>query len=356
MFGSQILDVGIGLFLIYLLMSIVCSAIREGVEGYLKTRAKFLERGIQELLNGVSGGNLAADIYNHPLVYGLFPGAYKPRSSTAGQPAENAENAENGGTSAGGYWFSTNLPSYIPASNFAAALLDRVARGPVGSDSTDTRKPEIASVRQKIAALDNPQVTRVLLAALDAADDDLAAAQKNIEAWYNSAMDRVSGWYKRRTQLVLLVLGLVVTVLANVDSLAVARHLYHDQAARQALVGRAQALDRESPPKGVTLQSVTGELEKIQLPIGWSDPRVFKGSGITRLPSPSDLLKAEQRSGLWNVARRSLLGWLITALAISLGAPFWFDVLNRVMVIRSTVKPHEKSLEEASEDRQKTKK
>jgi hypothetical protein len=45
-------------------------------------------------------------------------------------------------------------------------------------------------------------------------------------------------------------------------------------------------------------------------------------------------------------------GWLLTALAATLGAPFWFDVLNRLMVIRSTVKPHEKSPEEASEDRQ----
>ena len=42
----------------------------------------------------------------------------------------------------------------------------------------------------------------------------------------------------------------------------------------------------------------------------------------------------------------------MTAFAATLGAPFWFDVLNKVMVIRSTVKPHEKSPEEASEDRQ----
>jgi hypothetical protein len=48
-----------------------------------------------------------------------------------------------------------------------------------------------------------------------------------------------------------------------------------------------------------------------------------------------------------------LPGWLLTALAITLGAPFWFDLLNKIMVIRSTVKPHEKSPEESSEDRQR---
>ena len=45
-------------------------------------------------------------------------------------------------------------------------------------------------------------------------------------------------------------------------------------------------------------------------------------------------------------------GWLVTAFAVMLGAPFWFDVLNKFMIIRSTVKPHEKSAEAGSEDRQ----
>jgi hypothetical protein len=49
---------------------------------------------------------------------------------------------------------------------------------------------------------------------------------------------------------------------------------------------------------------------------------------------------------------RIIVGWLVTAFAIMLGAPFWFDVLNKFMVIRSTIKPHEKSKEEASKDSQ----
>jgi hypothetical protein len=47
------------------------------------------------------------------------------------------------------------------------------------------------------------------------------------------------------------------------------------------------------------------------------------------------------------------LGWLLTALAVSLGAPFWFDMLNKIIVVRSTVKPHEKSREEGSKDAKK---
>lgn len=78
------------------------------------------------------------------------------------------------------------------------------------------------------------------------------------------------------------------------------------------------------------------EADNLTLPIGWSHHR-FENLSTTLLRPVSVL--------------ETLIGWLITALAISLGAPFWFDVLNKFMVIRSTVKPTEKSQPEASEDR-----
>ena len=55
---------------------------------------------------------------------------------------------------------------------------------------------------------------------------------------------------------------------------------------------------------------------------------------------------------LWAYVFEPLVGWILVALAATLGAPFWFDLLNKVMVVRSTVKPHEKSPEESSDDRQ----
>ena len=76
------------------------------------------------------------------------------------------------------------------------------------------------------------------------------------------------------------------------------------------------------------------EIQKLGLPVGWdrADPRTI----------PNNF-------GGWLI---KIIGWLLTAIAISLGAPFWFDLLNKFMVVRSTVKPHEKSPEEVSEDRQ----
>src|SRR2546422_1769880 len=106
MFGSQVLEVAIGLVLLYLLLSLICSSIREGIEAWQKTRASDLERGIRELLQDRGGTGLAKSLYEHPLVYGLFKGEYNPAKSLR------------------------NLPSYIPSKNFAVALMDIVARGP----------------------------------------------------------------------------------------------------------------------------------------------------------------------------------------------------------------------------------
>ena len=105
MFGSQVLEVVIGLVLMYLLLSLICSSIREGVEACLKARAGDLQRGIRELFQDRDGTGLTKELYEHPLVYGLFKGEYSPGKSG-------------------------NLPSYIPSRSFAVALLDIVSRGP----------------------------------------------------------------------------------------------------------------------------------------------------------------------------------------------------------------------------------
>ncbi|MGI8740605.1 MAG: hypothetical protein ACR2KU_13655 [Gammaproteobacteria bacterium] len=116
MFNSGILDIAIGLIFIYLLLSLVCSAINEIIEARLKMRASELERGIRQLLteknaDGKVKESLVEKFYNHPLISGLFEGRYDPKKVDA-----NTERYASG----------SNLPSYIPSKNFALALMDLV--------------------------------------------------------------------------------------------------------------------------------------------------------------------------------------------------------------------------------------
>ena len=100
MLGSDLLDIAIGLIFLYLLLSLICSALSEIVEAFMKKRSSDLERGLKALLRDDKGEGLVKAIYDHPLVNGLFKGEYESASRTK------------------------DLPSYIPPRNFALALMD----------------------------------------------------------------------------------------------------------------------------------------------------------------------------------------------------------------------------------------
>lgn len=362
MFGSEILEVVIGMIFIFLLLSLVCSAVNEIIEAWLNKRADFLEKGIKELLNDKNGTGLVKELYNHPLVSGLFRGTY-------------ADGDAN----------KTLLPSYIPARNFALALMDIVLpadeaaksgtnsattpmktahTAPAPASATDALQPLRDAIKDN--AIINPETQKALLTLIDAAGNDAAKARENIENWFNSSMDRVSGWYKRRAQVIILILGFLVAVLINADAITISNSLSHDKALRDSLVAAAGEYSKDNPapsaspnPSPIATPSPSpspdaaskiesckkdanspeckfdtnlGKIKNLGLPIGWdrNNPKL--------VPPVSDV-------GGWLL---KLFGWLITAFAISLGAPFWFDLLNKFMVVRSTVKPREKSPEEPS--------
>lgn len=276
MLNTEILDVAIGLIFVYLLLSLICSAVNEIIETALKKRAIDLERGIRELLvPGSQSGteDLVSEIYNHPMLNGLFGDRY--------------ENSRIGSWMR--YVWRTKLPSYIPSRSFALALMDAIlpaqpaagaapapgaatpAASPSGTAGASPAKfavtlntippPPPASttagnplqpLRNEVAATallaNAPQARRALLSLIDAAGNDAAQARQNIEDWYNASMDRVSGWYKRRVQIVLLIIGLVAAVLLNADSVAIVRALNSDRNLRQIVVAAAIKYEAEATP------------------------------------------------------------------------------------------------------------
>lgn len=354
MFGLEMLDVAIGMIFVFLLLSLICSAVNEMIEAYLKKRATDLERGIRELLNDPSGTGLVKKLYDHPLVIGLFRGTYDPGKISGGRYRTDGDSL---------------LPSYIPARNFALALMDVVLPATPtvqsGADNATTPPPDpkapppsdspLQPLRNAISTIRNPKVEQALMTLVDAAGDDVGKARENIEAWYDSTMDRVAGWYKRRAQVIIFFLGLGVAIAVNADTITISNSLSHDEALRNSLVAAAQeyakanassspspspspaaeskieACKKDANSPECRLETNLAKIRNLGLPVGWNrdDPRTIPDT-----------------VGGWVI---KLIGWLLTAIAISLGAPFWFDLLNKFMVVRSTVKPHEKSPEEESE-------
>ncbi|MDB4891050.1 MAG: hypothetical protein JWL61_2905 [Gemmatimonadetes bacterium] len=325
MFGSEILDVAIGVALVFLMMSFLATAIREAIESVVKARAVYLERGIRQLLDDIDGTGIAQAFYEHPLIFSLYAGEYDPKDRR---------------------FLGRALPSYVPARNFADTLIDLAIRGPVKSEyaimQTDA-VPSVAALRANVGRLRSPQLIRAVLTAMDHAGNDMNVVRQNIQTWFDSGMDRVSGQYKRHTHFWLFLIGLVLAAGLNVNAIVITNHLARNKAVREALVARASEVTRDSLyVKHLTdtafgrkeAERVREQLNELNLPIG-----------IDKYHWPDS----------WKGYIPLIGGILITAFAVTLGAPFWFDALNKMMVIRSTVKPHEKSPEESSEDRQKPK-
>ena len=330
MFGSTILEVAIGLLFVYLLLSLLCSAVAEYIEAKFNNRAKYLKEGITLLLNDTAGGgvDLAAQLYAHGLVRPF-------------------------------YRDGTKLPSYIPARTFALALwnMASTAAAEDGSGSAAGAAgvtADLKAVRAAVATrLPNQELRTALLTLIDEAQGDIEKARRNIEEWYDGMMDRVSGWYKRRTTMLMLLLGFVVAAVVNADTINIANTLARDGALRSSLVAAAEQRIRTPLSTTTTagtpdevdaqatrnLQSAHAAVNALGLPIGWT--RATPGNKDDRRRVPDTLGDFFLK----------LVGILVTGFAISQGAPFWFDVLNKFMVIRSTVKPSEKSGEQASKDR-----
>lgn len=335
----QMLDVAIGMIFIYLLLSLICSAINELIEALFKFRASELEKGIRELLNDKGGtGGIVEKLYNHSIIAGLYNGKYKPKSR--------------------------NLPSYIPAGNFAIALMDLISpatdtsysgvsgAGAVSQNSNNGKS--LAALREAIQDWPQENSRQALLTIIDSARNDVDKAKENLESWYNSSMDRVAGWYKRRVQTMLVVLGFLVAFAMNADSIAILRSLLNDPPLRTALVAAADKYASSSNSGNQTpeerVDANTKKLYSLKLPVGWDwDSNAIDKNYNNNYLMAIPWANTQQEGIHWFL---KIIGWLITAIAVSFGSAFWFDTLNKVMVIRSTVKPHEKSKEESSEDRQ----
>jgi hypothetical protein len=323
---SGVLEAIIGLAFIYLLVSMFCSGVNELVAQELGRRGKFLREG---LVNLVADRWFYLRVINHPLVASMYrdlPG--KPRT-----------------------------PSYIPPGNFVNAMIDVVLLK--ASQLDPDFVPHLAQPRTfgdvHAAALKckafGYTVGDAILPLLEASEGDLARARANLGAWYESGMQRVSGWYKKDARRTLLAIGIAVAVLFNVDTLQIATQLAHssalrsalaDAAARVAATGRVEGVDAK-PGDGAAavsaedtrkLAATLAELEGAGLPIGFSclsPASLDRRDGLVAVLENCWEQTRQEAGGNWLI---KILGWLITGLAVSLGAPFWFDLLNRFVDLR----------------------
>lgn len=366
------IDTGLSLILIFFIFSVIAYIIQELVAINLEYRGKFLynalahvlegrllegRKAIVKILRNENDGkaktedetpdvkksivtSLTQELYNHPQIRSL---------------QQNAK----------------RLPSYVPAANFALALLDTVA-----TNATNKEGDLLARVREGLKAFTDADgnIGTVLKNLVDTSVN-LADLQAKLEAWYTEYMDRVTGWYKSHTLLTLRLIALGVVLFFNVNVLSLAKEIFTNARLRENLVvladrvvdhpeanpaarsfapeadritnnflpridsaktdsarralqkEKADSLDaaaaRYTAAQRTATDTLAAQLFDTGLPIGWRKSVVDTLGGL----------------GFWDVVWM-LLGWLIAAGCVSMGAPFWFDLLVKVVNIRRAgIKP-----------------
>jgi hypothetical protein len=166
---------------------------------------------------------------------------------------------------------------------------------------------------------------------LDEVEDDISHLTSNLEAWFDQSMERAGGVYRRNAKAVGLLIGFGIAIALNVDSFHMLERFSTDPTIRQAISRSAEQFtvdnaDVTSTDQLAALQSSVNEtLGSLPLPIGYQQ---------------NVLEQQESAESTWfyPIPRR-FLGWLVTAVAISMGAEFWFDLLRQVIVVKKSGKP-----------------
>ncbi len=316
MFSSTIFDVVFGLASVFLAVSLFTSAVTEALSMLVGLRARTLLSGVKQLLNDPEFKGLALSLYNHALVNPLSAG-----------------NTDSGKT-------PSVKPSYIEPDQFALAFVDILkqagdaaakaeagAAQPAGGTAPPaaaeggaaTAADEAASLRLSIESAiqkQDPQIQTTLATLYRKAGKNVDAFRDEIAAWFDAAMDRVSGNYSRYVKAISFVVALVLAGLLNADAIHVADTLWERPALAERLAKlELPTVDKDHPETEAT--QLLKQVEGVAPLLGWN------GFG-------SD----ERRHG-WGIILM-ILGWVFVAGAALFGAPFWFDVLQRFVQLRGT--------------------
>jgi hypothetical protein len=411
-FQNAAIDIAIGLVLMYLVLSLVCTVINEFIATKLALRSKSLAAGLRELLDDPVVRNA---FYDHGLIAGaknvlaksdqvsLMPWAPAAPAAPAGPAAAPATvasapevapartspapapplvppgapaaasppAARDAGTQPGVH------PSYISADTFVLALTGSLTGTRLDQGQ---QVPTFADVQAAIQNLPPSKIKSALLASLMTAEGNFDAFRKSVATWFDDSLERLSGAYKRHLKFISIVVGCAVAVIINADTFEVGFSLWSDSALRAQMVQSADATVKAGLPAGQPTPTLTPTPtptpaptptptptppptptptptltptptptstpmprtptevaeafktanEKLRpLPIGWP-PACMTSAAISKPDCPKDY---GRWAWFWLV---KAFGWFVTGLALSLGAPFWFDTLSKFMNVRGT--------------------
>lgn len=372
MLDNAAFDVCIGLVFIFLLYSLLATIVQEMLAQLFNLRARNLVKTMRRVLQDSPKRNYTLTFLNFfsdffdgvgnyfsPLPKDSFLKAFYeyPLIKYMGQNGHNSK------------------PSYIAAADFSETMI-HLLRG----EMTNNQGNQLMLVQTNLNknqfvgfTIDLETLSYLKKLVIDSVGD-IEKFRAKLEFWYNSMMERSTGWYKRQTQSILFFTGLFVAISFNIDSIAISKILIHNKEIRGQMatlaVSKVTVYGPAPGPSSMDDKALQASLAKMKsdasdvqniLGLGHSPTKVDT-SCMTRIKSRFKDLAAEKQLDTAKLRKLandaggcqlpdtsgniyqggflfSLLGWIITALAVSLGAPFWFDLLSKIVSLRSAGSP-----------------
>ncbi len=287
---DAILEVAIGLVLTWLIISVATVEVQDLINKLLNRRAKFLELSILDMFRGEQ--SFVDQFYAHPAIKALY------KTNLFGKPVK---------------------PDYIPNDAFAEVALEMFIQ--LGTE-WDKSEEGIANL-ERIANNQelNYFVSRLLpdvsvqVAATKARDihEKAVLFKVNAENWFDKSMEKASYWYKDKAKAAALVIGIILAAAFNVDSIHITEQLWREPTLRQSLVAQAQVADETTGPQSVA--DLEAYYEDLKLPVGWGNEGTPAG---------------------WQMWLSKIFGLIITGFAAMQGAPFWFDMLKKLLNLKGS--------------------
>ncbi len=357
------LDVAIGLIFVYLLYSLLATVIGEIIAVKLNLRARNLRLAVSRMLNDEGKENFLSRLWNS---IKIFRTAEDDKTEAFYNHPEIKYLGSNG---------LAKTPSSFKAVSFSKTVMFFLN----GTGPLDPQKIE-ASLRTKTQALFGEETADYVLSLWEDSYNDVVRFKLQLEQWFDRTMEQTTEWYKRKIQVVLIAIGFMLAWLFNADTFEIARKLSNDKVAREQMVNMATAYiesgryTRDTARQGASagynaqLDSLLEIKQALEADIaqshtilgsgGWPADSValkLKQGKIVRTEPLTDLnildaKPAEISAGyvkfdfkrklayFFALFKLHFAGFAVTAIAISLGAPFWFDLLNRLMQLRTSMK------------------
>lgn len=359
MFNLEVLNVVIGLVFIYLLYSLLATILQEFVATYIfNLRANVLALAIVRMLEDTS--RLANSRVNNlfRLKYSNIVGGIETFSGQFYNHALIKFLGED----------NSRKLSYLTRDAFSKVLID-LLRGTQAELSADTKSLIQSTLQSRLlkAPIGVPiggETLSFLKSLWLDAQGDVDKFRALLEKWFDETMDRASGWYKKYTQIILPVIGLVLAMAFNVNTIEIVHKLEKDPELRAQIVAQADNFLQAHPDLDKELalmqnRDLTGAKQFVSPDLKEKDSltaaqlELFRARRDTLISIANRVVKADIDKthdilGFgWNgwkdffialFTTWSIFGWLITAFAVSLGAPFWFDLLNKLMKLRSSLR------------------